>query len=119
MIQHSFSVPAIITPLTGDFDATGDRLLGTPINTHVAIVGFARSSVPTNLGSSTSGLSASRGSAWEDSANTRFLLYPNVVVNIGDRFDVAGMSLRVFMIFPRYDIDGLLDHIQVDAKPWE
>lgn len=119
MIQHNFSVPASITPLTGDFDASGDRLLGQPFNTFVAVLGLTLSATPTNLGSSTSGLSASRGSAWENSASTRFLFYPNVSINIGDRIDVAGMTLRVASVFPRYDIDGVLDHLQVDATPWE
>jgi hypothetical protein len=119
MIQHSFSVPATITPLTGDRDASGERIFGEPISTFVAVVGLSSSYAATNLGSSTSGLSASRGSAWENTASTRFLLSREEVINIGDKLDVAGLSLRVSSVFPRYDIDGILDHLQVDAKPWE
>ena len=119
MIKHDFNVLATITPLMGSYDASGERILGTPFTTTVAIVGLTQSTAPTNLGSSTSGLSASRGSAWENAASTRFLLYPDVTINIGDRLTVAGMDLRISSRFPRFDIDGVLDHIQIEATPWE
>jgi hypothetical protein len=119
MIKHDFNVPAVITPLTSGYDASGERVFGTDFTTNVAVIGLTQGTAPTNLGSSTSGLSASRGSAWENSALARFLLYPDVDINIGDRMAVAGMDLRISARFPRFDIDGNLDHIQVDANPWE
>lgn len=119
MIQHNFTNRAVIYPLTGGYDASGEKLLGAGVETLVGIVGFTLGIRPTNIGTSSAGISASRGSAWEHAGSFRFLLLPGVTVGIGDKLVSEGMEMRVVAKFPRFDVTGQLDHIQIDATPWE
>lgn len=62
--------------------------------------------------------SASRGAAREIVADARLLMMPNSKVEIGDRVVLLGQSLRVLDIFPRHNITGRLEHLQVDLDVW-
>ena len=63
--------------------------------------------------------SATRGSAREPDNNAILLFLPIVDLNIGDRVDVRGISLRVVSIFPRFDPTGAkVDHNQVELENW-
>jgi hypothetical protein len=62
--------------------------------------------------------SASRGFADEVTADARLLFKPKEDVQIGDKVTVASIELRVTAKFPRFDVMGRFDHIQVDLMRW-
>lgn len=99
----------------GTFDVYGQPQLGEVIETRCSIVKLVSAREKTSVRADSS---ASRGNAVEIVADAR-LLFPvgSDIVN-GDKVVVAGVSLRVDSVFPRHDIYGVLDHIQVDANIW-
>lgn len=60
--------------------------------------------------------SATRGSAHEILADTRFLFLPNVELTPGDRVRVGKQMYTVVSVFPRYSVTGVHDHWQVDCN---
>lgn len=62
--------------------------------------------------------SASRGQAIEQIAHSRLLFLPVVVIRPNDLVIVRGFTLEVDSIYPRYDVQGNLDHWQVDLHIW-
>lgn len=61
---------------------------------------------------------ASRAHADEFITENRILLTPKTKAAIDDRLDVAGVSIRVKSMFPRFDILGRLDHYEVEGELW-
>jgi hypothetical protein len=63
--------------------------------------------------------SASRGAAQEIVADA-VLLFPVIYgVKGDDIIDVIGYRLKVTKTFPRHNVNGQLDHIQVEAMIWQ
>lgn len=58
--------------------------------------------------------SADRGASEEKVAQVKILFLPNVVITSSDKFEIAGLSLRVVAIQQRYSVLGVLDHLEVD-----
>jgi hypothetical protein len=60
--------------------------------------------------------SASRGRAEEEIGLARLLFSKTVVIREGDVVEILGQVIEVSRIFPRLDILGQLDHVQVDFR---
>jgi hypothetical protein len=58
--------------------------------------------------------SASRGAAEEATAVAKVLFPARVAIAPEDRFEIAGLSLRVIAIQKRFSVLGALDHLEVD-----
>ncbi|MEO9387053.1 MULTISPECIES: hypothetical protein [Chromobacterium] len=62
--------------------------------------------------------SGSRGFAEEETLVGRLLLLPQADVQNEDIIEVVGRRMRVACVFPRFDVMGKLDHLQVDCVAW-
>jgi hypothetical protein len=62
--------------------------------------------------------SASRGNARELEANAIILLTKDTKANIDDAIIVGGNRLRIISMFPRYDLQGVLDHHEITCAYW-
>ena len=62
--------------------------------------------------------SASKGQATEITALARILFLPNENIGPRDKVAVSGYELEVESVYPRHDVNGQLDHLQVDLKRW-
>lgn len=62
--------------------------------------------------------SASRGTAEEIQAVSVILLESTTKVKIGDLIEVVGVTLNVSGRFPRHDVNGRLDHYEINATVW-
>ncbi len=58
--------------------------------------------------------SASRGSAMEDKIMSRILVPADTHLKTGDQVQLAGFTLVVQSVWPRYGVDGHMDHWQLD-----
>ena len=108
------TVPCSITPTVG-YDRYGKEQLGKSYTAKCAIVKLTQVSEPTSVRTDSS---ASRGAAREIIADARLLFPRTVDVNIDDKVEVMGMSLKVLSVFPRTTIGGQHDHNQVDLMVW-
>lgn len=62
--------------------------------------------------------SASRGAAQEMVADALLLFPPVYGVKNDDVIDVIGVKLKVTGVFPRHNVNGQIDHYQVEAMLW-
>lgn len=62
--------------------------------------------------------SASRASAREKQARARLLFPKTSTIATGDRVELQNLKLRVIGVFPRHNLQGELDHYQVDLERW-
>jgi hypothetical protein len=62
--------------------------------------------------------SATRGSASEFEADAVILLPPKTKANVNDILIVGGIKLRISGIRPRFDVQGNIDHKEIDAIFW-
>jgi len=62
--------------------------------------------------------SASRGNAEEVVAAAKILFQPHIEIGLGDRFEIAGLTLRVTSIQPRIAVTGQHDHNEVEFEVW-
>lgn len=62
--------------------------------------------------------SASRGSALELEAKSKFLLTAKTRASVDDLITIAGSTLRIMTKEPRFDLTGQLDHYEVTATFW-
>lgn len=60
----------------------------------------------------------SKSRAEEDVAKGRMLVAPTAEFKRGDRFSFSGRTWRIVSIWPRYEMDGRLNHYQVDMVTW-
>lgn len=108
------TVPCDITPTVG-YDIHAKEQLGDSYRAKCAVVKLTSVSEATSVRTDSS---ASRGSAREIVADARLLFGPKTKINIDDKVDVMGFSLKVLSIFPRLTIGGRHDHNQIDLAIW-
>lgn len=60
--------------------------------------------------------SASRGKAEEEQGDARLLFPANTVIAAGDIVEVEGEGIRATEIFPRRNVLGVLDHLDVSFE---
>ena len=62
--------------------------------------------------------SGTQSHAEESVSDARILMSPNEDLDYGDIMEVFGLKYRINIIFPRYEMTGDLNHLQVDLIKW-
>lgn len=62
--------------------------------------------------------SATRGAAEEVVSDAKILFEKGADINLNDQIEIAGILLRVISVEPRWNINGRLDHKEVDFFIW-
>jgi len=110
------NIEAVVTQSSGEFDGYGQRKPGKQVKLRIAVVTLRarrdRTSVRTDS-------SASRSNAAEIEAAVRLLFPRTFKPKIGDKVEVAGVTVRVTSVFPRIAIAGYVDHFQGDGDYWQ
>jgi hypothetical protein len=96
-------------------DVVGKRTYAGPRRIRVGVVWLEEASGKTSVRTDSSG---SRGSAREPLTKSRLMFPAAVRPHPGDIVEVSGYKMAVESTFPRYGVDGVLDHWQVDLEVW-
>lgn len=96
-------------------DVYGQDQLGAPRTEQCAVIRMHRKQDRVSNRAIMSGI---RGRGWEWVADALFLLTANTVVQPGDKLVVLGTPIRVTSAFPRVDLQGRLDHYEVEGEYW-
>ena len=104
-----------ITKSDGGFDRYGQPIPGRTFTSKCSIVRLRVEDEKTSVRSDSS---ATRGMARENVADARLMFPANTDIEMGDRIDIQGVSLRTMSVFPRHAVSGKFDHYQVDAMIW-
>ena len=62
---------------------------------------------------------ASKGHAYEEVDDVKFLCRPTSTIGVNDVVTLLGRKLRVDSIHPRYRVTGTLDHLEVHCVGWK
>lgn len=100
---------------TAGYDVYGKPALSAPMTTRCSVVRLSSESIKTSVRADSS---ATRGAARETEMIARLLFLPSVGISVGDRVTVSGLSLKVAGVQPRFNIQGRLDHNQVELSAW-
>lgn len=102
------------------FTVTGRPNFGSPRPVGLSVVRDEAKSQPTSIRTDKSG---SQGRADEVVVKARLLIENLVEPKMGDLISYAigtvKRTYRVDGVYPRLDMDGLINHFQVDAERWE
>jgi len=110
--------PNVLCALTQATDRTD--LYGNPIMGRVrpAKCGIVKLRVGDQNATVRADSSASRGAAQEIVADA-VLLFPHIYgVKVDDVINIIGYTLKVTQVFPRHNVNGQIDHCQVEAMIW-
>lgn len=97
-------------------DRYGQESLAAKIKARCSIVRLGTKSEKTSVRADSS---ASRGGAEEEQSYAVILLERSANVDINDVITIAETSTQVTDIKPRYNIQGRLDHFQIQGKAWQ
>lgn len=97
------------------FDVHGQSIPGETKTIQCAVVKIESKQVKTSVRTDSS---ASRGFAQEAAVSARLLFPKGAAVTEGDLIEIRNYKLKVTGEFPRYSVNGALDHRQVDAEAW-
>ncbi len=100
---------------SGKTDLYGQPTPGRTITERCAVVKLLLTNEKSSVRADSS---ASRGNANEMQAVSVVLLAPTTRAAIDDILEIAGHKLRIMGYFPRFDVTGRLDHVQVEAHVW-
>lgn len=106
------NLPCTLRRKTGT-DQYGQPTFGAPIPERCSIVRLKTVMDRTTVRADSS---ATRGHAYEWVSQSRFLLRPSTLAQEGDRLTVNGAAVRIVSMFPRHDVNGRLDHYEVDGE---
>jgi hypothetical protein len=95
---------------------TGDAVFGRPKSVGLSVVRIEKATQPTSIRTDKSG---SQGRADESVVQGRLLIENRVRPANGDLITIHGTSYEVLDVYPRYDMDGLVNHYQVDIGRWD
>lgn len=101
--------------LSNGHDIYGQPRPATRVPERCAIVKLIRSNSKTSVRADSS---ASRANAEEVQVQSIILLSPATRAKINDVMEVAGVHLKIEGCFPRHDVQGRLDHVEVSASIW-
>lgn len=108
------NIKCSLTPV-GDYDRYGQPVVGESQEVWIAVVHLMNSNKRESVRRDAS---ASQRFAGEIASDAR-LLFPHLIkIKEGDKVEVAGTTLKVRTVFPRHDLNGLIDHWQVDCDVW-
>jgi len=99
----------------GQKDRYGVRAEGSSSIARMAIVKLELGMKKTTVRADSS---ASRGTSDEEVSSAVFLFEKTSSVAVGDFIEIYNHKLKVVSCFPRYDVVGKFDHIQVEAQAW-
>lgn len=97
------------------FDEYGQERIGSLVTEPCAIVYARYKSDKTTVRTDSS---ASRGHGREKVSDARILVGPKTVSKLDDKIEVASLSFRIVDKQPRFDVNGNLDHYQLEAESW-
>lgn len=60
----------------------------------------------------------SKSRAAESNAQVTILALPGSKIELDDKLEIMGYSLRVVDVHPRYTVTGKLDHLEVKCDAW-
>lgn len=95
--------------------AYGEETLGTPTLVPCAII-YLRNAIRESSVRADS--SSSRGAAREKVIEAKLLTVASAAIKLDDQIEIAGYKLRVSSVFPRHDLNGVLDHYEIEATVW-
>lgn len=91
----------------------GEFTYATPVRVKCAVVKLIDKTAKTSVRTDQSG---TRGNAEEETVQANILFPPSVAIKQGDRFVIAGISMRVTGIDQKFDILGAHDHDEVTLE---
>lgn len=94
-------------------DQYGQAVLPLPRSTKVSVIKFFDQVIQTPLRME---MSASHGRLEEDVAEVIVLVDPEFSIQQNDIMDLFDTRLQVTNVWPRQDVFGVIDHIQVGLK---
>lgn len=97
------------------FDRVGRPRFGPPRRVGISVIRNEQQSKTTSIRTDKSG---SQGNADEVVVKGRLLLETHSNPKIGDLVSFMGETHRIDKVFPRLDMDGLINHYQVDIERW-
>lgn len=98
------------------YTITGDTQYGLSRKIGLSVVRIERQTQPSSIRTDKSG---SQGRADENVVQGRLLIEAKGVPANNDLVTVRGTTYRIVDVFPRYDMDGLVNHYQVDIERWD
>tara|TARA_B100000749_G_scaffold148090_1_gene113659 strand:+ start:648 stop:1013 length:366 start_codon:yes stop_codon:yes gene_type:complete len=101
---------------TGELDIFGNPVFVKPVTVPCAVVSYDLSVQKSSVRADSSG---SRGRAEQLEGVARFLFRRTQKIKTGDIITKDGFTLEVIEVFPRRDVSGRLDHLEVDMKKTE
>lgn len=116
MSVFSANVVVKLYRMTG-FDLYGQSTYSAAVSVAVNVIKFDDLIAPTPIRDAAS---ASHGRAEEQIAKAATLLFPpNFKISFEDRVDVYGAAMQVIGVWPRYDLFGAMDHVQVSLRRFQ
>lgn len=97
-------------------DTRGERTYAKPVRIPCGVVTLNLEIGKTSVRADSSG---SRGKAEEQQGTARILFPSYAVIEDLDMVQVAGETLEVIQVMPRWNILGALDHYEVDLRKAE
>ena len=105
----------VIKKASGKTDVYGMPIIGASVNERCAVV---KLNIRNEKSAVRADTSASRGNAREFQDDAEILLTKTSIAEIDDVIVVGGQSFLISSKFPRYDVRGELDHIQISCTYW-
>ena len=93
----------------------GEETLGQAVKSRCSIIQLKIQSLKSSVRADSS---ATRGSAREVTAEGTLLFPTTSPVKLDDQVEVAGYKLRVVSVFPRHNLQGVFDHLEVEVTVW-
>lgn len=98
------------------YTATGATQYGNPRKVGVSVVRLEHKTQPTSIRTDKSG---SQGRADEEVVQGRLLLTNQIEPQNNDLIEVRGVTYKINSVYPRFDMDALINHYQVDVERWD
>ena len=96
-------------------DVYGRTVRGGGRSERCSVVKLVASAVKTSVRADSS---SSRGAAQEVVSDAILLFLPSASIKIDDKVEIAGFSLRVSGVHPRFNVRGVHDHNEVHFEIW-
>lgn len=96
-------------------DVYGQSKPGTYVTEGCSIVRLMITNEKTSVRADSS---ATRGNAQEVQADCVLLLLPTTRARLDDIVEIGGAKFKISGRFPRHDVNGRLDHIEIHAMIW-
>lgn len=97
-------------------DRYGQESLGSPASAPCSVVKLGNLVEKTSVRADSS---ASRGAAKEEQAYAVLLIHKKASVDNGDVISINGTEIQVTNVMPRFNVQGAIDHYQIEAKAWQ